>query len=103
MILKYRKIWPNMAVHVQYMSILYKNTGLSMFRSYVSIIQFYATYNKKMWIGITLQTSLSNTACNSNVGSGVLNPGAVFLRFVTVGFLLFLAPAGGPNPVGPIF
>ncbi len=36
-------------------------------------------------------------------GSGVLNPGAVFVRFVTVAFLLFLAPAGVPNPVGPIF
>ncbi len=29
-----------------------------------------------------------------NIGSGVLNPGAVFLRFVTEAFLLFLAPAG---------
>ncbi len=36
-------------------------------------------------------------------GSGVLNPGAAFLRFVTEGFLIFLTPAGGPNPVGPIF
>ena len=35
--------------------------------------------------------------------SGVLNPGAVFLRFVTEAFLLFLAPTGGPNPTGPIF
>ncbi len=31
-------------------------------------------------------------------GSVVLNPGVVFPRFVTEGFLLFLAPAGGPNP-----
>ena len=34
------------------------------------------------------------------LGSGVLNPGAVFLRFVTEAFLLFLAPARGPNPAG---
>ncbi len=33
-------------------------------------------------------------------GSGVLNPEAVFLHFVTVAFLLFLAPAGSPNPAG---
>ncbi len=41
-------------------------------------------------------------------GSGMLNPGAVFLRFVTEAFLLVLAPAGGPltlrgqfsNPAG---
>ena len=39
----------------------------------------------------------------TNYGSGVLNPGAVFLRFVTEAFLLFLAPARGPNPAGPIF
>ncbi len=30
-----------------------------------------------------------------NMGTGVLNPGAVFLRFVTEAFLLFLATAGG--------
>ena len=30
------------------------------------------------------------------IRSGVLNPGAVFLRFVTVAFLLFLAPEGWP-------
>ena len=30
----------------------------------------------------------------------MLNPEAVFLRCVTEAFLLFLAPAGGPNPVG---
>ena len=30
----------------------------------------------------------------------MLNPGAVFLRFVTKAFLLFLAPAGGSNPAG---
>ena len=33
-------------------------------------------------------------------GSGVLNPRAMFLRFVTVAFLLFLAPAEGPKPAG---
>ncbi len=33
-------------------------------------------------------------------GSGVLKPGAMFLRFVTEAFLLFLALAGGPNPAG---
>ena len=27
-------------------------------------------------------------------------PGAVFLRFFTVAFLLFLTPAGGSNPAG---
>ena len=37
---------------------------------------------------------------HTNFGSGVLNPGIVFLRFVTEAFLLFLAPAGGPNPAG---
>ena len=36
-------------------------------------------------------------------GSGVLNPGAVFLRFVIEAFLFFLALAGGPNPAGSIF
>ncbi len=45
--------------------------------------------------------------CNNNYirhfGSGVLNPGAVFLRFVTVAFLLFLAPAGCPSPAESIF
>ena len=35
-----------------------------------------------------------------NFGSVVLNPGAVFLRFVTEAFLLSLAPAGSPNPAG---
>ena len=33
----------------------------------------------------------------------MLSPGAVFLRFVTEAFLLFLAPAGGPNPCGANF
>ncbi len=33
----------------------------------------------------------------------MLNPGYVFLLYVTEAFLLFLAPAGGPNPAGPIF
>ena len=36
-------------------------------------------------------------------GSVVLNPGAVFFRFVTEAFLLFLAPAGNHKPAGPIF
>ncbi len=40
---------------------------------------------------------------DKDFGSGVLNPGIVFLRFVREAFLLFLAPAGGPNPAGPIF
>ena len=38
---------------------------------------------------------------NKTSGSGVLNPGAVFLRFVTEAFLLFLAPAGSSNPTWP--
>ncbi len=37
--------------------------------------------------------------CKKN-GSCALNPGAVFLRFFTVAFLLFLAPAGGSNSAG---
>ena len=35
-----------------------------------------------------------------NLESSVLNPGAVFFRFVTEAFLLFLAPAGGSNREG---
>ena len=40
---------------------------------------------------------------NPNPGSGVLIPGAVFLRFFTEAFLRFLAPEGGSKPVGTIF
>ena len=36
-------------------------------------------------------------------GSSALNPGAVFLRFFTVFFLLFLTSARGSNPAGQIF
>ena len=36
-------------------------------------------------------------------GSSALNPGAVFLRFFRVAFLLFLTPAVGSNPAGPTF
>ncbi len=32
-----------------------------------------------------------------------LNPGAVFLRFFTVAFVLFLTPLGGSNPEWPTF
>ena len=39
----------------------------------------------------------------SMYGSSALNPVAVFLRFFTVSFLLFLTPAGGSNPTGPTF
>jgi len=34
------------------------------------------------------------------MGSSALNPGAMFLRFFTEVFLLFLAKAGGSNPAG---
>ena len=37
---------------------------------------------------------------NEKWGSSALNPGAVFLRFFTAAFLLFLTPAGGSNPAG---
>ncbi len=40
---------------------------------------------------------------NTLFGSSALNPGAVFLRFFTVAFLLFLTPAGGSKPAGPTF
>ena len=43
----------------------------------------------------------SESTC-SETGSGVLNPGAVFLRFVTEAFLLFLAHAGGSKPAGQL-
>ena len=36
------------------------------------------------------------------LGSGALNPGAVFLRFFTLAFLLFLTTAGGSNPSGQL-
>ena len=36
-------------------------------------------------------------------GSSALNPGAVFFRFFTVAFLLFLTHAGGSYPAGPTF
>ena len=36
-------------------------------------------------------------------GSSALNPGAVFLCFFTIAFLLFLTPVGGSNPAGPTF
>ncbi len=40
---------------------------------------------------------------NKSMGSSALNPGAVFLRFFTVAFLLFLTPQGGSNSAGPTF
>ena len=51
----------------------------------------------------TISINIKSLLLDGKKGSGVLNPGAVFLRFVTVAFLLFLAPVGGPNPAGPIF
>ncbi len=50
------------------------------------------------------QTFGKNPSSMTNItkmGSSVLNPGAMFLRFITEAFLLFLAPAGGSNPAGP--
>ncbi len=38
-----------------------------------------------------------------NSGSSVLNTRALFLRFVTESFFLFLSPAGGSNHARPIF
>ncbi len=40
------------------------------------------------------ENSEENSFQSKKEGSSVLNPGAVFLRFVTEAFLLFLAPAG---------
>ena len=37
------------------------------------------------------------------LGSSAINPGAVFLRFFTIAFLLFLTPAGGSNATGTTF
>ena len=42
---------------------------------------------------------VSSCSC---LGSSALNPGAVFLRFFTVAFLLFLTPAGGATLWGQL-
>ena len=52
--------------------------------------------SKKLIYNITLNTNGNRNRC-------VLNPGALFFRFVTEAFLLFLAPAGDHKPAGPIF
>ena len=49
-------------------------------------------------IVIVLFLSDHHIEIKSSFGSSALNPGAVFHRFFTVAFLLFLAPAGGSNP-----
>ncbi len=59
---------------------------------FIKIWDYYIYYNRggvKVMRGRKMGRPVIN-----NFGSGVLNPGAVFLRFVTEVFLLFLAPTG---------
>ena len=59
-------------------------------KDYLSFISLLVEQTNINNFGLPLMTR----QYDGSFGSGVLNPGAVLLRFVTEAFLLFLAPAG---------